>query len=142
MLAVRLSAILLNISFIRSSNFLPDIFGLFLKDFVALYKLDLIFSNDLYLELANFSNNCWIFYIDHNKLYKIMREIYYQCLNTVLHFMHSSYWYYFCHKYQGYKLNYNKGPILCLICQFNYEINEKIAELIKYDKMKLMVFLS
>ena len=73
-------------------------------------------------------------------MYKIIREIYYQYLNTVLHFMHSSYCYCFWNKYQGCKLNYNSGSILCLICQFNYENIEETVELIKYDKTKLMVF--
>ena len=73
-------------------------------------------------------------------MFKIMREIYYRYLSTLLHFIHSGYWYCFCHKHEGCKLNYNRGPILCLICQFTYGNNEETFEMIKYDKTILMFF--
>ena len=78
--------------------------------------------------------------LDNYKMYKLMREIYYFCFNTILHFNHSGYLYCFCHKYQGCDLSNNRGCNICLTCQFNYENSEDSIEEIKYNKTKLMVF--
>ena len=68
-------------------------------------------------------------------LYLASREVYYQCYKIIKHFIHSSYWYWLCDRYQGcWRGPYPvAGNDYCCICITHAHYTLEKLNNVKYD---------
>ena len=74
--------------------------------------------------------------------YESVEDLHYKLLNIMLLIVHNGYHYCFCNKYRGCKLDYNRGRLLCPLCQIPVYLNnfEEYLDRAQFDLFKLKQF--